>query len=150
MTQSGVKATTEMPRTSLRHESLSVARNTSQDRSPMNAQDSFGNRGVLRRIHAKFQFSQTADPHEQEADRVAAQVMSGQTIPRIQRKCAACSGGTALCHKCKEDERLQLMPYDRGSTQRVPAKVSMPNAPAELETEETAHKVMRKFESPAH
>lgn len=59
-------------------------------------------------IHAKLAVSQPGDPDELEADRVADAVVSGGSVPAIQRKCAACASGTP-CGTC-EDEPVQRKP----------------------------------------
>jgi hypothetical protein len=63
-------------------------------------------------IQAKLAISQPSDPDEQEADRVADQVMQmAEPAPissapsTIQRKCAACEAGGATCPKCEEEEK---------------------------------------------
>jgi Domain of unknown function (DUF4157) len=70
-------------------------------------QQSLGNQATLRLlesgvIQAKLRVSQPGDSDEIEADRVAERVVSAQTAPVIQRKCA-CSAG-AVCAKCGEEE----------------------------------------------
>src|SRR5262245_5610217 len=49
--------------------------------------------GLLRSrtVQAKQSISQPDDMYEQEADKVAEQVMRSATVPSIQRKCAACT-----------------------------------------------------------
>lgn len=54
------------------------------------------------RIQAKLAVSQPGDPSEQEADRVADQVMR-MPEPTVQRKCAACVGG-GPCPKCEAEQ----------------------------------------------
>lgn len=65
-------------------------------------------------IQAKLAISQPGDPDEEEADRVADQVMRmaeprpfGSASSAIQRKCAACEVGGATCPKCEEEEKIQ-------------------------------------------
>src|SRR4029450_7533064 len=58
-------------------------------------------------IQAQLTVSQPNDPDEQEADRIADQVVSAKPVETIQRKCAACSEG-ATCPKCEEEGRVQL------------------------------------------
>jgi hypothetical protein len=100
---------------------------------PFNAigrmQSQFGNaamsRGVLRalkagRIQAKLTAGAPGDPYEQEADRVAEQIMSRTSGPVVQRKCAACEAG-ATCKKCShgapkiQTKRDAHEPIDLGS-----------------------------------
>ena len=64
-------------------------------------QQSLGNQAMLRLlesgvIQAKMRVSQPGDPDEIEADRVAEKVVSAQTAPVIQRKCACSGGAVAL------------------------------------------------------
>ena len=58
-------------------------------------------------VQAKLTVGAPGDPYEREADQVAEQVLSMQSAPRIQRKCAACSQGGSSCSKCDEEERAQ-------------------------------------------
>ncbi|NOT54933.1 MAG: DUF4157 domain-containing protein [Deltaproteobacteria bacterium] len=65
-------------------------------------------------IQAKLSISQPGDPDEQEADRIAEQVMRmaepaliGSAPSTIQRKCAACEAGGATCPKCEEEQTIQ-------------------------------------------
>ena len=84
-------------------------------------QRTVGNQAVLNmfcagRIQAKLRISQPGDPFEQEADRVADQVMRmplDETLspapPQIHRKCSACASGGAPCSKCAgEEEDLHI------------------------------------------
>jgi hypothetical protein len=57
-------------------------------------------------IQGKLSISQPNDPYEQEADRVAEQVMSSVSVPSIQRKCDACAAG-GTCPKCDEEQKIQ-------------------------------------------
>lgn len=64
-------------------------------------------------IQAKLAISQPGDPDEEEADRVADQVMRmaepapiGSARSTIQRKCAACEAGGATCPKCEEEQTI--------------------------------------------
>ncbi|MGH7491683.1 MAG: DUF4157 domain-containing protein [bacterium] len=79
-------------------------------------QRSYGNSYVGNVIQAKFVINQPEDIYEQEADRVAEEVMripepaplkpvSG-TSSIIQRECAVCASGGGLCPQCAEDEEL--------------------------------------------
>jgi len=62
--------------------------------------------------------NQPGDEYEQEADRVAEEVMRSSSFfgggasaggpPNVQKKCSACASGGGLCPKCAEEEkRLQ-------------------------------------------
>src|ERR1044072_2796139 len=55
-------------------------------------------------VRAKLTVSQTGDPEEQEADRIADQVMAGPAV--VHRQCDACAAG-GTCPKCEENERIQ-------------------------------------------
>jgi hypothetical protein len=59
-------------------------------------QDTVGNRGVQRLLQAKLRVSQSGDPYEQEADRVADAV--------VQRKCTC--PGPGPCPACEEDKAV--------------------------------------------
>lgn len=54
---------------------------TSDFEHPLLQFQRFGNRAVGRLIQAKLEVSQPNDPHEQEADRVADAVVSGNSVP---------------------------------------------------------------------
>lgn len=58
-------------------------------------------------IQAKLAISQPGDPDEEEADRVAEQVVSSAPVGKVQRKCAACAAGGTTCPKCEEEEKIQ-------------------------------------------
>lgn len=57
-------------------------------------------------VQAKLTVSQPGDPYEQEADRVADEVMR-MPAPGLQRKCAACDSGGGTCAECAEEETVQ-------------------------------------------
>lgn len=73
-------------------------------------QRAIGNRAMGRFIQAKLRVSQSGDTYEQEADRVAEEVIrtpeAGLTISSnaaaasVQRKCADCAGGESACPQC--------------------------------------------------
>src|SRR5439155_7177527 len=65
---------------------------------------------------------QPNDPDEQEADRIAEQIVSAKPVETIQRKCAACSEG-ATCPKCEEEGRVQLKEKP-GHTPQVNSKAA--------------------------
>lgn len=72
-------------------------------------QQAIGNQAVQRllRSHAvpaKLAVSQPGDIYEQEADRVAEQVMR-LPAPALQRACAPCAAGGAPCPKCEGEKR---------------------------------------------
>src|SRR5437867_11631155 len=73
-------------------------------------QQTLGNQAVQRllqsgAIQARLKVSRPGDIYEQEADRVAEQVMR---MPEraLQRSCAACGAGVSPCTQC-EDEKDQ-------------------------------------------
>ncbi len=53
-------------------------------------------------LQPKLTISQPGDPYEQEADRVAEQVMR-MPVPTVQRQCAACTAGGTPCPACQEE-----------------------------------------------
>jgi hypothetical protein len=55
---------------------------------------------------AKLSVSQPGDSDEQEADRIAEQVVSSAPTGNIHRKCVACEAGGAPCPNCEEEEKL--------------------------------------------
>jgi hypothetical protein len=57
-------------------------------------------------IQAKLAISQPGDVYEQEADRIADQVVSPVPTRGTQGECAGCSEGAA-CPKCEEEARIQ-------------------------------------------
>jgi len=90
--------------------------------SPLVAlQQSIGNRAVGRLVQAKLRVGRPGDRFEQEADRVADQVMrmpagaapAAIAAPRISRKCA----------ECEKEEKLQTKPAGSGPTAEAPASV---------------------------
>jgi len=54
-------------------------------------------------LRPKLAISQPGDPSEQEADRVADQVMR-MPEPAVQRQCAACAAGGPMCPACEKEE----------------------------------------------
>ncbi len=79
----------------------------------LDMQRRLGNRAVVNLLEGriwvqpKLRTSESGDEYEQEADRVAEQVLSLSVAPGgvVQRKCAGCSPG-AKCASC-EEERVQ-------------------------------------------
>ena len=76
-----------------------------------------GNQGAQRllkthALQAKLSVSQPNDPFEQEADRVAGEVMRMPVAPVavVQRKCAVCAAGSATCPSCEEEALVQRKP----------------------------------------
>jgi len=87
-------------------------------------QRTIGNRAVnrllqSRTLQAKLTVSQPHDPYEQEADRVAEQVMR-MPDPTIQRTCAPCTAGGPPCPKCADEKKPT-----------VQRKADLPAAPAQ-------------------
>ncbi len=58
-------------------------------------------------VQAKLAVSQPGDTYEQEADRVAEQVMR-MPAPAPQKSCASCTAGGATCAKCADEEKRSL------------------------------------------
>jgi hypothetical protein len=56
-------------------------------------------------IQAKLTVSQPGDPYEEEADRVADEVMRMPEPGMVQRKCAACEAGGGSCPECADEEQ---------------------------------------------
>jgi hypothetical protein len=63
-------------------------------------------RAVALGVQTKLAVSTPGDPYEQEADRVADQVMS-MPRPKVQRACAECVSNGAPCPKCEEESKIQ-------------------------------------------
>lgn len=70
-------------------------------------------------IQTKFKINEPGDRYEQEADRIADQVMRitdqqalglSRTDTNIQRKCVGCSSGKSPCPQCAEQEEIQRKP----------------------------------------
>src|SRR2546425_2792994 len=73
-------------------------------------QQTLGNQAVQRllesrAIQSRLKVSRPDDIYEQEADRVAEQVMR---MPALQRSCAGCGAGESHCPQC-DDEKEQLI-----------------------------------------
>lgn len=95
-----------------------------------------GNQAALRTrsggiLQAKLTVNQPNDPYEQEADRIADQVMR-MPDPTLQRKCA-CDGG---CPKCKAGETQE-------SPIRLQAKASGTPFPGHAEAPGIVHQVLQ-------
>ena len=87
-------------------------------------QRTIGNRAVnrllqSRTLQAKLTVSQPGDVYEQEADRVADQVMR-MPDPAVQRTCAPCAAGGPPCPKCADEKKPT-----------VQRKADLPAAPAQ-------------------
>src|SRR5512146_1706530 len=67
------------------------------------AHEAMGNRAVGNWVQAQLKVNTPGDAYEQEADRVADQVMR-MPEPAVQRKCAACESGGASCPECAKEE----------------------------------------------
>lgn len=65
-------------------------------------------------LQPKLAISQPGDPHEQEADRVADQVMR-MPVPTIQRQCAACASGGQPCSACEQEEPVTVSRKAQGA-----------------------------------
>ncbi|HUS12540.1 MAG TPA: DUF4157 domain-containing protein [Pyrinomonadaceae bacterium] len=82
-------------------------------------QRKIGNRMVSQIIQTKLTVGSPGDCYEQEADRVADQILqTPQPIQvrsplgqfNVQRKCAGCASGTGRCQDCDEEEVVRLKP----------------------------------------
>jgi len=94
-------------------------------------------------LQAKLRINQPGDRYEQEADRVAEQVMRmpepvetvpGSASPNIQRKSAACASGHGPCPECAEKEQnIRRKPLAASIT---PLVLRQAEGPEEEEEEE--------------
>ncbi len=91
-------------------------------------QRALGNRALGRILQTKLEINHPGDVYEQEADRVADQVMqSGSALPdagsaspaAVQRKCAPCETSQTSCPKCDEEETKVAL--QRGEVASAPA-----------------------------
>lgn len=73
-------------------------------------------------LQAKLPISQPDDPDEQEANRVADQIMHMRE-PMAQRQCAACAAGGALCPACKDKQVAVSRMTQDGAVAEAPASV---------------------------
>jgi hypothetical protein len=73
-----------------------------------------GNRAAGRLLQAKMRIGEPDDEFEREADRLSGAV--------IQRKCAACEGGST-CPKCEEEQKLRMSP----GAAAQPGRTSVPD-----------------------
>jgi len=105
-------------------------------------QHTIGNRAVQGLLQTKLTIGPPGDVYEQEADRVAEQIVSSPGVAgstrlvapqRIQRKCAACASGHGQCAKCAAEEELQRKPLTSPIT---PLIQRQSNEPLEEEEEE--------------
>lgn len=74
-------------------------------RQTLSFQQTLGNQAIGRFLQAKPAISQPGDLHEQEADRIADQVMRIPERSVVQRKgsCAPCALGGPPCAKCQDE-----------------------------------------------
>ena len=115
-----------------------VTRMQRQPSRPLSLQRAIGNHGLGRILAPKLEINEPGDTYEQEADRVADQVMRMPAPPHqalefsslvsvntpAQRKCS-CAGGVS-CPKCEEEEHLQRQAApsaDSMSADTVPSSV---------------------------
>lgn len=83
-----------------------------------------GGSGVPVFLQAKLSVSQQSDSSEQEADRVAEQIMR-MPSQTVQRQCAACKSGGPPCPACAEEESVTVSRKTQGVTGGdAPASVS--------------------------
>jgi|GEM_PF-3946702 len=84
----------------------------------LHLQRAVGNSASAPILQTKLSLGAPGDRYEQEADRVAEQVVGGGGAPgllsdgsgTVRRACAACSGGAAPCRECAEEEKVQRTP----------------------------------------
>lgn len=103
-------------------------------------QKSAGNQAVLRMLsnsapvlRTKLTVHQPGDHYEQEADRVADQVMrmtgtgeappASVSVPKLRRKCACGGSGDDSCSECGEKKKLQRSADQPHSIPQVPSIV---------------------------
>ena len=102
----------------------------------------YGNQAVLRilshstpAIQAKLAVNQPGDQYEQEADRVADQIMRMAAPVTVQRKCSACAEEEKLqrkCAECEEEEKkteLHRKEADAGPQFAPPSVHQVLNSP---------------------
>jgi len=92
-------------------------------------QKAIGNRAVGHLLQAKLSINEPGDVFEQEADRVAEQVIRMpdpqvpllvQTAGQIQGECSACASVAGLCPECaNEDEQVHRKQEAAGSVAAV-------------------------------
>ena len=82
----------------------------------LNLQRIIGNRAVQRLIRAKLAIGHPADVYEEEADRVAQQVVGSSSESALQRKCVCggMAGPGGECEECRE-KRISLQRAGRNS-----------------------------------
>ena len=73
-------------------------------------------------LQPKLAISQPGDPYEQEADRVADQVMR-MPVPTVQRQCAVCATDGPLCSACEEGSLQVSRKAEGESAGDVPSSV---------------------------
>lgn len=73
-------------------------------------------------LQAKLAISQPGDFYEQEADRVAEQIMR-MPEPTVQRQCAACAAGGPPCPACEEESKTVSRKTKGGEGGEVPLSV---------------------------
>jgi uncharacterized protein DUF4157 len=90
-------------------------------------QRALGNRATHQLLHAKLAVSQPGDRDEQEADRVADEVMrmpagGSEPAPRLQCKCNACEDEERMLHRQENGPGLDAAPPIVGEVLRSPGK----------------------------
>ena len=90
---------------------------------PGSSRRQLGVPGVPLFLQPKIAISQSNDPYEQEADRVADQVVR-MPEPAIQRQCAACAADGPPCPACEEEDSVPVSRKAAGATEgEAPASV---------------------------
>jgi len=91
-------------------------------------QRAIGNQAVLQllrsgMIQPKLTISQPGDVYEQEADRIADEVMR-MAEPTLQRACASCSAGGTPCPKCEDEKKVLVQRKTEQATDTSTTSVS--------------------------
>ena len=90
-------------------------------------------KSVPQLVQTKLTVNEPGDRFEQEADRVADEIMRSPGLfggampaggpPDIQKKCAACASGSGICPECaEEEEKLQRKPLSSRITPLIPGQ----------------------------
>lgn len=84
-------------------------------------QQTIGNQAIARefragRLQAKLAVSRPGDLYEQEADRIAEQILR-MPAPTVQKKCAPCAAGGPPCPKCQDEERPKIQRASTAGTE---------------------------------
>lgn len=113
----------------------------------LSLQASIGNRAVGRFLQTKLTVSEPSDEYEQEADRVADQVMrmadpNGEERPEIGR--ASESALQRACNKCDEEEEVGIQRKLADEPEETTAEVNLQRACNKCEEEDEKVAIHRK------